>query len=109
MMILALPQLAADKADGNHSSVAADHFSKLPVQPREFACFRDRVPGTRNFTDARVLDPWDLQDIGVLGAIEGRIEATEALETFEGDPGGLRDHRGIAGESNSRIDRIDFV
>lgn len=56
MMILALPQFAADKADCDHGSVAANHFPKLPVQPREFARLRDRVLRTRKFVDARVLD-----------------------------------------------------
>lgn len=37
VVILALPQLAADKADCDHGSVAANHFSALAVQLRESA------------------------------------------------------------------------
>lgn len=37
MMILAFPQLAADKADRDHGSIAAYHLSYIfLVQPREF-------------------------------------------------------------------------
>lgn len=46
-MVIALPQLAADKANCNHGPVAPDHFSALLVQPRKLARPRDRVPRTR--------------------------------------------------------------
>lgn len=39
-LILAFPQLAADKADRNHGPVAANHLSIFLVQPREFTYLR---------------------------------------------------------------------
>lgn len=47
VMVLALSQLAANKANRDHSSVAPNHLPALLVQPRELAYPRDRVPGTR--------------------------------------------------------------
>lgn len=52
VMVLALPQLAADKADRDHGSVAADHFLALAVQLRESADLRVRVQATRKLFTA---------------------------------------------------------
>jgi len=74
MMVLALSQLAANKANRNHSSVAPNHLPALLVQPRELACLRDRVPGTR-------------QLVGILWALQGihefpKLRGTESLTKF---------------------------
>lgn len=55
VMILALPQLAADKANRDHGPVAPDHFPALSVQPRKLACLRDRVLGTRKLVGSGTL------------------------------------------------------
>lgn len=48
VMVLALPQLAADKADRDHGSIAADHFLALAVQLRE----RDQATTRKSLTAA---------------------------------------------------------
>jgi len=40
MVVLAFPQLAADKADRDHGPIAANHLSIFLVQSREFAYLR---------------------------------------------------------------------
>lgn len=55
VVVIALPQLAADKADRDHGPVAPDHFPALSVQPRKLARPRDRVPGTRKLADGGTL------------------------------------------------------
>lgn len=55
VVVIALPQLAADKANRDHGPVAPDHLPALLVQPRKLARPRDRVPGTRKLAGGRTL------------------------------------------------------
>lgn len=59
VMVLALPQLAANKANRDHGPIAPDHLPALSIQPRELACLRDRVLGTRKLLGSEIL--WALQ------------------------------------------------